>query len=243
MLCETSCKFYDSGVGLLISTRFSITCISSPPKGLWMIGGTTSACGIWSVRIWSICFPSPSKYMSKLEYMSSLNDDKVGLLKATSNVLLNYGPSTRGITSKVMLDLAIEMKSRGVDEAIVWELLRQRMQNPAMALASLNEDGGTTAIEKELNTFFDALVGDESIQYFTPLNSAAVEHLKKIKDSLVSVDQSGISCTGGSLASDHVDSPVQPVWRMMTTKTQYVINLRPSNYMKQHYTIVKNARS
>ena len=84
--------------------------------------------------------------------MSSLNDDKMGLLKATSNVLLNYGPSTRGITSKVMLDLAIEMKSRGVGEPVVWDLLRQRMQNPALALASQNEDGGTVAIEKELNT-------------------------------------------------------------------------------------------
>ena len=53
--------------------------------------------------------------------------------------------------------------------------------NPALALASQNEDGGTVAIEKEVNTFFDALVGDESIQYFTPLNSAAVEHLKKLR--------------------------------------------------------------
>ena len=61
VLCETSCKFYDSGVGLLISTiDFQSPNISSPPKGLWMIGGTTSACGIWSrERIWSICFPSP----------------------------------------------------------------------------------------------------------------------------------------------------------------------------------------
>ena len=230
VLCETSCKFYDSGVGLLISTiDFQSLNVSSPPKGLWMIGGTTSACGIWSrERIWSICFPSPNKYISKLEYMSSLNDDKMGLLKATSNVLLNYGPSTRGITSKVILDLAIEMKTRGVGEPIVWELLRQRMQNPALALASQNEDGGTVAIEKEVNNFFDALVGDESIQYFTPLNSVAVEHLKKIKDSLVSVDQSSVSRTVGSLASDHVGQPDATSMEDDDDGNSIVINLRPS---------------
>ena len=230
VLCETSCKFYDSGVGLLISTiDFQSPAVSSPPTGLWMVGGTTAACGIWShERIWSIWFPSPSKYMSKLEYMSSLNDDKMGLLKATSNVLLNYGPSTRGIASKVMLELATEMKSRGAGEAIVWELLRQRMQNPAMALASLNEDGGTTAIEKEVNHFFDALVGDEAIQYFTPLNSAAVNHLKRIKDSLVPVDQSSISRTGGSLASDNIGQRSATGIEHDDDENSIVINLRPS---------------
>ena len=45
VLCESSCKFYDAGIGLLVSSiDFLASTISSPPIGLWMTGGTTADC-------------------------------------------------------------------------------------------------------------------------------------------------------------------------------------------------------
>ena len=190
VLCESSCKFYDAGIGLLVSSiDFLASTISSPPIGLWMTGGTTAACGIWSTdRIWSIWFPPPDVYISKLESLQSLNENRVELLKATSTALLNYGPSARGITSKVMLELAMEMQSLGLGGPTVWESLRKRMQNPALALASQNEDGGTVIFEQEVNNFFNDYTGTQSMQYFTPLNSMAAPHLEKIRASMIKVE-------------------------------------------------------
>jgi hypothetical protein len=240
VLCKNSCKFYDAGIGLLVSAiDFLVPTISSPPIGLWITGGTSAACGIWSRdRIWSIWFPSPDTYISKLESLQSLNENRVEILKATSAALLNYGPSARGITSKVMLELAMEMQSLGLGGPTVWESLRRRMQNPALALASQNEDAGTVTFEKEVENFFDDFTGAQSMQYFTPLNSMSAPHLEKIRNSMMKVDEGSVNSK-----ADTADATKQDAKELLdegndsdsdvnnndTDNNSIFMNLRPSD--------------
>jgi|EP00945_MAST-04E_sp_MAST-4E-sp1_P006809 hypothetical protein len=177
------CLFYDANTGVMISSVSVLEDVAR--KGLWSIGGAGSACGLWSAdNIWLVGFQFPPSYAAKLD------PSKVSLaqrLHSGKTTAAKFGPSSAGTASKFALELASELENQGGGGITVWKDLDQRLQNPILALASQGM-GESTVLSKELIEDFlkkyngedSAENGENSLQYFTPLNAMMIPHMKRI---------------------------------------------------------------